>query len=156
MTTKESINHCLSETHKHVRLVGKHLNKFIRDLLDRAENHDNTKFEEPELSIFAENTDKLAKTEYGGAEYKELLKEVRPAIEHHYSKNRHHPEFHKNGIDDMNLVDIQEMLCDWKAAGERNKNGNIRHSIEVNADRYRISPQLKRILENTVRDYFKD
>lgn len=56
----------------------------------------------------------------------------------------------------MNLVDILEMLADWRAATERNQNGNIRKSIEINAEKYGISPQLRRILENTVRDYFPD
>lgn len=47
------------------------------------------------------------------------------------------------------------MLCDWKAATKRNKNGNIRKSIEINAQKYNISPQLEQILENTVKEIFK-
>jgi len=150
----DKINYCLAETHKHVRKVQRNLNLFVADLIHRGENHDNTKFEEPELSIFAENTHKLGVTQYGSEEYKKLLVEVKPAIEHHYSKNDHHPEFHKNGIDDMDLMQICEMLADWKAATERNMNGNVRKSIEINADKYNISPQLRRILENTVKKYF--
>jgi len=46
---------------------------------------------------------------------------MKPAIEHHYKNNRHHPEHFNNGIDEMNLVDLIELLCDWKAASERNK-----------------------------------
>ena len=54
----------------------------------------------------------------------------------------------------MTLIDLIEMLCDWKAATVRNKNGNIRKSIEHNADRFKMSPQLKQIFENTVREMF--
>lgn len=152
----DKINFCLSETHKHVKKVQKNLNLFITDLIHRGENHDNSKFEEPELTIFAENTHKLGQTEYGSEEYKKLLVEIKPAIDHHYSKNRHHTEFWPNGIEGMTLVDILEMLCDWKAATERNKDGNIRKSIDINSQKYKISPQLKQILENTVREYFKE
>lgn len=54
-------------------------------------------------------------------------------------------------VNDMNLVDLVEMFCDWKAAGERHHNGNILKSIEVNAGRFHISPQLRRVLENTAK-----
>lgn len=154
MESMENINLCLAETHKHVRRVQFFLNKIITNLMHRGENHDNSKFEEPELSVFAAQTSKLSSVQYGSSEYKQLLEDVKPAILHHYSRNSHHPEFHKNGIEDMDLVDILEMLCDWNAAGERNKNGNIRKSIEINAEKYNISPQLRKILENTVKKYF--
>jgi hypothetical protein len=152
----DKINFCLAETYKHVKKVQKNLNLFIIDLIHRGENHDTTKFEEPELSIFAENTHKLAQIEYGGEEYKRNQETVRPAIEHHYSKNRHHPEHWPQGINDMTLVDLCELLADWKAGTERNKDGNIRKSIEINAAKYKMSPQLKQIFENTVREYFKE
>ncbi len=155
-TEQHLIDKCLSETYKHIKRVGHYLHLFSKELIDRAEHHDDSKLEEPELSGFAENTEKLAKVEYGSEEYKTMLAELKPTIEHHYSKNRHHSEFWPNGINDMNLIDLLEMLADWRAAGERNKNGNIRKSIEVNAERYGISPQLRKIIENTVRDYFKD
>lgn len=150
------IDKCLAETYKHIKRVGHYLHTFSKELIDRAEHHDDSKLEEPELSGFAENTEKLAKVEYGSEAYRNMLVELKPTIEHHYSKNRHHTEFWPNGINDMNLIDLLEMLADWRAAGERNKNGNIRKSIEVNAEKYGISPQLRKIIENTVRDYFKD
>lgn len=153
---KEEIINCLSETRKHVRSVQKNINIFVHDLIERGCKHDNSKFEEPELSGFAKTTPKLGETEYNSPEYKELLQELRPILDHHYSKNRHHPEHFPNGIEDMTLIDILEMLADWKAATERNKNGNIRTSIEHNAERFNINPQLIKILQNTVREYFTE
>lgn len=150
----EKIANATIETYKHVKLVRNFINIFIKDLVDRAQNHDNSKFESPEVEVFGENTEQLSLCEYGSPEYQECLKRVRPAIEHHYSKNRHHTEFHKNGINDMNLIDLVEMLSDWKAATERNKNGNIRKSLDINAEKYNIHPQLKQILENTIKEYF--
>lgn len=52
----------------------------------------------------------------------------------------------------MSLLDIQEMLCDWKAAGERYKDGSIAQSLAHNRGRFGISDQLASILENTVRE----
>ena len=155
MATKTVLN-CLVETHKHVKEVQRNINIFIRELINRGEKHDDSKFEEPELTVFAENTEKLGATEYGSEEYKVLLEQVKPAITNHYAKNRHHPEHWANGINDMTLVDLLEMIADWKAATKRNKDGNIRTSIEKNSDRYRIDPQLRQILENTVREHFTE
>jgi G3E family GTPase len=145
-----------SETLKHINKVRENLWNVIRDLDHRAQIHDASKMEAPEREILAENTPKLAKTEYGSADYSKLLEEIKPALDHHYSKNRHHPEHWPQGVDDMNLMDLVELLCDWKAATERNKNGNIRKSIEHNAKRFNLSPQLEKILHNTVRELFKD
>ena len=95
--TEEQIQTCFAETHKHVRKVQENINLFVKDLISRGASHDNSKLEEPELSIFAMNTHKLKSVGYGTPEYDALLVETRPAITHHYAKNRHHPEFHPNG-----------------------------------------------------------
>lgn len=145
-----------SETLKHIQDVRRNIWEAIKHLDLRAQVHDKSKLESPEREIFAEYAEELIKTEYGSPEYKALLDKCRPAIDHHYSKNRHHPQWHKNGIDDMNLIDLIETLSDWKAATKRNKNGNINFSIEHNAARFNISPQLVNILKNTVRDLYAD
>lgn len=143
-----------SETLKHVNEVRDNVWTLIRELDKRAQVHDASKFDEPERSIFAENTPKLAKTEYGTPEYDKLLEEVKPAIEHHYAKNTHHPEHWPNGIEDMDLLDLVEMLSDWAAATRRNKNGNIHKSIQHNKERFGMSDQLAKIFTNTVNRYF--
>ena len=141
------------ETHNHIKEVQKNISIILKDLLDRSLIHDDSKLISPELEIFGEHTPELSKVEYGSSEYKELLSKIKPAIDNHYSKNRHHPEHWPNGIEDMTLIDLCEMLCDWTAATKRNKNGNIRKSIEINSQKYNISPQLKKIFENTVREF---
>ena len=114
-------------------------------------NHDKIKLESPEVEIFAEYTPLLAKTTYGSEDYQNALNGMKPALDHHYANSRHHPEHFVHGINDMNLVDIVEMLCDWKAASERQMNGNLLHSIEMNAKRFRYDDQLKQILMNTAK-----
>ena len=137
------------ETFKHIERVRNLLNACVVELIKRGELHDQTKLAPPEVAVFMEFTEKLKDVTYGSEEYKSFLTQMKPALDHHYAHNRHHPQHHKNGIDDMNLIDMVETLCDWKASSERHNNGNIRKSIEENADRFGISPQLVKILENT-------
>ena len=73
------------------------------------------------------------------------------ALEHHYANYRHHPEHFEKGINDMTLIDIVEMLCDWQAASARQLNGNLLKSIEVNAERFGYGEQLKQIFINTAK-----
>ena len=50
----------------------------------------------------------------------------------------------------MTLVDLLEMLCDWKAASLRHAHGDIQTSITINQDRYGYSEELATILRNTI------
>jgi hypothetical protein len=141
---------CNYETVKHIRLVQHYLNKFAKALINRGEVHDETKLHSPEVELFAEYTDQLAKFTYNSEEYNECKKKLAPALEHHFAREKHHPEHWTNGVDDMNLVDVVEMFVDWKSSSERQHNGNIEKSIEINQKRFNISPQLARIFQNTI------
>lgn len=55
----------------------------------------------------------------------------------------------------MTLVDLIEMISDWKAASLRHADGDIMKSIEINQDRFGYGYELKQILINTVEYYFK-
>lgn len=137
------------DTCRHIQQVQRMINKVIRELLDRSEAHDQSKLETPEVELFTEFTPKLAGCTYGSQEYEGFRKAMGSALDHHYAKNRHHPEHFADGVNDMNLLDLIEMFCDWKAATMRHNDGNLRKSIEINANRFGLSPQLVRLLENT-------
>lgn len=141
---------CNYETMKHIQTVQRILHGFAKDLIDRGELHDQSKLAPPEVAMFTEYTNKLADCTYGSPEYEEFRRKMGPALVHHYAKNRHHPEFYKNGIEDMTLTDLVEMLSDWKAATLRHHDGNIRKSLESNTGRFKIERQLYKILENTI------
>jgi hypothetical protein len=141
------------ETIKHQDTVRGLVMRFVDQLSERARSHDDSKLLPPEADLFAEYTSKLAGTTYGSDEYKRFLVGLKPALDHHYAENRHHPEHFSNGINGMTLVDLVEMLCDWKAATLRHNDGDILRSIEINAGRFGISPQLVQILKNTVEQY---
>lgn len=139
-----------AETRKHIARVGALLHLIAKKLLDRADVHDKSKLEEPELATFDRATARLSGLKYGGDEYKACLADMKPALDHHYAKNRHHPEHFPDGVTGMTLVDVVEMICDWKAASERQNDGNILTSIEHNKMRFGIDHQLASILVNTV------
>jgi len=149
------------KTREHIKTVQRVIFLLIRELEMRAIRHDASKLESPEREIFDEYTPKLKNTIYGSDEYKGYLKEMKVALDHHYAYNRHHPEHFQHDyinepwwkpISEMNLVDIIEMLCDWKAATMRHADGDINESLEINQNRFNYSDDIKKIFQNTVRD----
>lgn len=138
------------KTLRHIETVRNYLNQVIRELLTRAETHDQSKLQEPELSVFNVYTHKLRGITYGSEEYRECMRCMKPAIEHHNKVNRHHPEHFEDKIQGMGMIDLLEMLCDWKAATLRHGDGDIRKSLEINAERFGYSSELKRIFSNTI------
>jgi len=141
------------ETLEHISNVDENIKYIIAELQDRALHHDQSKLELMEMETFDKYTPKLKGTTYGSEEYKTYLKEMQVALDHHYEYNKHHPEHYENGINDMTLIDLIEMFCDWKAAVKRHADGDIYKSIEINSKRFNISDQLTQILKNTVDEF---
>jgi len=141
------------DTLEHIKNVQIFIDSIIKCLMDRARVHDASKLESPEKEYFDEWTPKLSRVTYGSIEYKEMLNQMRPAIDHHQQNNRHHPEyFGESEIYGMDLIDLLEMLCDWKAAAMRHNDGNINRSIEINEKRFNMPPFLVKILKNTIKN----
>lgn len=186
------------ETFRHIQTVQRFLGNVIAGFLRRSTEHDQSKLVSPEVEVFDEFTPKLAGSTYGSDEYKSYLAAMKPALDHHYSKNDHHPEHYRwrcmcerrytdaewevapqgpndsgqrycpyccrhgmiyecylkvetdKGLHGMSLLDLTEMLCDWKAATLRHNDGDIRKSIEINQKRFGYSDELKRIFLNTL------
>lgn len=139
-----------ADTEDHIRKVAENMLD-VRMLLGfRARIHDKSKLESPEKEIFDKVTPKLRGITYGSEEYKASLAEMKPALDHHYRHNSHHPEHYgENGISGMCLLDLIEMLCDWQAATERHADGNLAKSLVINQRRFNIDDQLQAILINT-------
>jgi hypothetical protein len=143
------------ETRKHQQEVARCMTEFARQLLERASRHDASKLEEPEREAFIKATAQLKDLEYGSEAYMEALKDLGPALEHHYAHNKHHPEYNTiNGfayetLNDpilcMDLMDVVEMVCDWYAASKRVKDGFFSKSVVVNRERFKMDRQLSQI-----------
>ena len=140
------------DTKEHIWRVQGFVGVFQSELEKRSQVHDASKFQEPEKSMYDEYKPKIRQAEiefgYGSKEYEDVLKKMGEALKVHFSKNSHHPEHYSNGISGMSLIDLVEMLCDWKAASEQY---NTALNLEANRKRFKISDQLAEILENTVK-----
>jgi hypothetical protein len=137
------------DTYAHIGEVRTRLLQVVRDLLARADRHDASKLAEPELGVFNEYTPKLRDSTYGSDEYKAFLVGMGEGLKHHYTQNDHHPEHHERGVMDMDLVQVIEMLVDWKAATLRVADGDLRRSIAQNAERFGYGQEFERLLTNT-------
>ena len=144
-----------ADTLLHIKRVNQLLTEAASELIRRANVHDNSKLESPEKELFDEFTPKLKETTYGSDKYKEYLKELKVALDHHYQNNTHHPEHYENGVNGFDLFDLIEMFFDWKAATERHADGDIMKSIDINKERFGIDEQICDIFKNTVTKYLK-
>lgn len=112
-------------TREHISRVARNLKLLAQvmqqrnELLERAMIHDASKFSEEERIPYVWLTE-YHRCRRGGIpfEYPPGIEEqVRRAIRHHVTSNRHHPEFHADP-NDMTEVDLIEMVCDWTAMSQ--------------------------------------
>jgi hypothetical protein len=137
------------ETREHIEQVGSFIADCRLELLRRAQAHDRSKLEDPEREAFDRMTPLLKTLTYGTEEYRQSLKDLGPALQHHYANNSHHPEHYPSGIAGMDLFDVLEMVCDWKAAAMRVK-GDGSVGMETNIKRFDIDSQLAQIIQNSL------
>lgn len=152
MPTKEQLDSYYKDTDEHIDNVQNQMIKAIKNLIDRAASHDVSKYSDAEAHIYAKVTPMFKGVPYGTPEHKAVSDLLGPAWEHHQKENDHHTGHHKNGINDMNLMSIIEMLCDWKAASLRDPNQDFKKSCSMNCDKYGANEQLKNIILNTAKE----
>lgn len=140
----------LCDTILHVSEVQENLEQISSDLRKRGFAHDRTKFQAFEFDSFVYNREKFKKANYGTPEYQECVELVKPAVEHHHHNNSHHTEFYDNGINGMNLMDLCEMIADWKAAARRSPDLDLVDTLDYAYKKYGIGTQLGEIIANTL------
>lgn len=138
------------DTIEHILEVRANIYEVSKNLSVRAINHDAPKLTSLEKEAFDRETPLLRELTYGSDEYKAATARLGEALKHHYQNNSHHPEHYDNGINGMSLLDLMEMLADWKAAVKRHKDGDLAKSLEINRERHGISEQLYEVLKNTL------
>jgi len=138
---------CTDDVKLHIWFVKRYMDKMNLALVYRTPEHDASKLQQPEKYMFDEWTPRLKEFEFGSEEYKNALMYMGEALKHHYASNRHHPEHFENGVNGMNLVDVVEMVCDWKAAAFLK---GVECNIDYLAERFGLSEQLKSIIANTL------
>ncbi len=138
-------------TREHIGQVRNLLAVCVHDLQVRALTHDDSKLESPEVEVFDVVTPKLASLTYGSDDYKASLREMGPALTHHYDANDHHPEHFVGGVAEMNLLQVLEMCCDWIAASRRMAGGDVLKSLALNQKRFGYDDEVAGLIERTVR-----
>ena len=139
-------------TIQHKLYVLRYASSYALRVMLRALSHDLSKLSPQEFRAFSSIVPKQKATKYFSEEYKENLASISEALKHHYRKNRHHPEHHDPDdpkISSLDLVDLTEMFCDWKAAVRLNVGGDIFESIKKNKERYHIPEELCEILRRS-------
>lgn len=142
--------HVLTDTLVHMKEVAALLSQAEADLRQRGVVHDLTKLQEPEFTAFVSNTPHFKQANYGTPEYAACVERIRPAIEHHHQNNRHHTAFHPNGVADMNLMDIIEMVADWRAAARRSPDLSFKEALPRAFKKYGIDETLQKLILNTI------
>lgn len=150
--TREELLKTRDETMDHIVAVRGTLDAVANQIRVRGKNHDRSKLSPQELPYFAVASS-LKTLKYGSREYQQALGHLGPALTHHYCKNRHHPEHFDDGMVQMNLIDMIEMICDWNCAAARHgSDHNIFKSINHNRMRFKIPYMVASILWNTAID----
>lgn len=138
-----------ADTLAHVHKVRDNIETFVAAMLTRGRLHDASKLGPPEKSAFDAALPKLAGLAYGSPKYRASVREMWPALQHHYRHNSHHPEHYGTaGVAGMDLFDLVEMVCDWMAAAERNPGDGVK--LDYNVRVFGIEPQLASIPANTL------
>jgi len=135
-------------TNKHKADVSAIMSKMIEALTSRMKRHDDSKLTEPEMSGFIKIAPELnggKKISIDSQEYKDSIKIS--AVEEHYKNNDHHPEHFENGVEDMNLMQVTEMVADWISASKR-YDGVV--NLEYQTERFKLDKQLMAIISNTI------
>lgn len=118
---KEMIEYFINRTNRHIELVQSNIYKLTAhfpelssELLERANEHDLSKFTEDEFISYIKLTwSKVTNLELNIYEKKKIDESIRQ----HYFNNRHHPE-HFLDISNMESIDILEMFADWLAISQ--------------------------------------
>jgi hypothetical protein len=116
-------------------------------IAQRAILHDQSKLQEPEYVpyVWRINRTLWKKTNSPHLRWLEsqtLDQAIQDAVRHHVTHNRHHPEWHMDA-DDMSVIDIIEMVCDWYAMSQEFNTSIVTWFNYVVPRRYSFSADVR-------------
>ena len=126
---------------RHITIVQKYLTRLSNRLAERAIEHDLSKLSKDELAGFVEVNQIARLHPYGSPEHKASLSGNK-TIDLHFSRNSHHPEYWPNGIDDMSLLDLIELVVDWKAASLTYGQTSLQDSLAIQQKRFNLDDKM--------------
>lgn len=137
---------------RHQKQVSFLLRELAREFERRADLHDQSKLQLDELGGFIEINRIAREHPFGSEKYNQSLKD-NDAIALHFSRNRHHPEYHRDGIEDMDFIDFVEMVCDWIAANQTYGTTSWEDTIAEQQRRFALMPWRLALIE-TIANWF--
>jgi hypothetical protein len=135
---------------RHQALVRKYLLQLAKALEARALVHDLSKLQLDEFSGFVEIQQIARQHKLDSPEYKASINHQ--AVQLHLARNPHHPEYHDDGIYDMSLLDLIEMVTDWKAAGETYGKTSLEESLPIQKERFKMTDEQYRLIQLIAED----
>ena len=130
--------------HSHIKAVRSAIRLVTDELQQRADSHDDSKFQSDEWEYYSAYERLPEGLEFGSQAYKDALKALgigvgTPGFSMHSDRNDHHPE-HYDAPTLMGVFPIIEMVCDWCGAhiAYRNK-CSWRDSVKYNVSRFDFS-----------------
>lgn len=182
--TKEMVDYYYKRTNEHINRVKKYIEKIyikypiFKLLKDRLQNHDQSKFKDPELIPYILITWKYyCKNNNIPFDLPENINNImQEATYHHVKNNRHHPEFHDNTTtinsinpkdrdtppekivngSNMSDIDIAEMVADWMAVSEE-KNSHPKDWAKANIDkRWKFTKHQKDLIYNIIENVWDE
>lgn len=138
---------------RHQKQVSFMLRELARELERRADLHDMSKLQLDELEGFIEVNRIAREFPFGSPEYNASLKDNK-AIELHFSRNPHHPEYYPEQLEDMSFVDFIEMICDWIAANKTYSTTTWEGAVLEQQRRFHIMPWRLAVIEQ-IHEWFE-
>ena len=149
----------------HIREVQKAIFTVADEMRKRALVHDKSKFQPDELEGYARFENFPEGLVYGSDEYKAEMHKVMQdnnCFALHTQRNDHHPEFWAGyhylaaddpepgpdeGMSNMGLFPLIEMVCDWAGAMIAYKNkGGWQESVEHNIERFGFTEEQRFVI----------
>lgn len=134
------------------------MKRAIEDAYQFIKVHDFSKFSEEEfepyrMKYYPTDDDKAIDPEV-------IVKNYQEAWKHHYKENDHHPLFwcdeQGHPKDDMSLVAILHMLCDWEAMGMKFNTGTYDwYYNSAKEERDQMTENTKKIVEKLLEILFR-
>ena len=128
----------------HKKKVKERMLFLAKEIIKRAESHDDSKLKEPEINWLIE-MDKEPRVEYGSPEYFEKMKRW----------DSHHPAYYnEQGVYGMTIVDLVEMMCDVISYVSELHVYQAAKIIKEQKERFDIDEGITQILINTLNYYY--
>lgn len=179
---QEMIDWFEKRTKRHIELVQKYCNKIhkydskrFNGIIERGEEHDTSKYEEPEKTPYIYiSWDYKCKDDNKKFELPEGMKEkMTQASEHHVHNNKHHPEYWSDEKETINRedrdkpaklvdatkmleIDIAELCADWCAMSEE-KNNNPKDWADKNiGKRWKFDEKQTKLIYELIEEIFNE